>query len=415
MIKILAHQCFTPGIMTVKTWIREGSRSDPSTKKGLHQLCGSVLSRGCGPYGTIEVADLIEGCGASLRSETHEDGLLISLKCSTEEHTKLLPLIGWMIASPHLEPDQIDLERELCIQVLKRQIESPFHLAFNSWRELVYSKTPYGHDPCGTVDDLLNITHKDIQNIANMLLLRPKVIVLEGALPVTIEDYIQTLKPFKTLSDSCTESSIVQSNNHLYSQGSKQNRIVLNSQKTSQIIIIFGKETIPHSNLDDLKLRILSCYLGSGMSSLLFKKLREEKGLVYDVGTYHPIREYNTPFAIHASTTETKARLTLEIIIKSWNKLINEELSHDDLKLAKAKLKGNYAHNSQTISQRAERKAQLLGYNMDEDHDSKCIKRIDSITSQEINRAAQKHLRNPCLSLCGPKSSIDELALNWRY
>ena len=57
----------TPGVLAAKALIRHGSASDPEGLRGAHQLLGSVLSRGCGPYGPIQLADLVEGCGAGLR------------------------------------------------------------------------------------------------------------------------------------------------------------------------------------------------------------------------------------------------------------------------------------------------------------------------------------------------------------
>ena len=66
-----------PGILSAKVWINGGSKNDPNMQRGAHQLLGAVLSRGCGPYNNLELADLVEGCGAGLRCDTTEDGLLI--------------------------------------------------------------------------------------------------------------------------------------------------------------------------------------------------------------------------------------------------------------------------------------------------------------------------------------------------
>ena len=70
----------SPGVISSKLWLSGGSRVDPVSKKGIHQLLGSLLSRGCGPYHYEKIGDLVEGCGACLTCETYEDGILISLK-----------------------------------------------------------------------------------------------------------------------------------------------------------------------------------------------------------------------------------------------------------------------------------------------------------------------------------------------
>ena len=140
--RLFIEPIFSPGIVEVKVWVREGSRSDPRNKKGIHNLFLSLLSRGCGPYNNQEVADIIEGSGAELLSETYEDGLMISLKCTENKSYLLLTLLDYMITEPHLEQSYIDLERKLIIQSIKRQRENPFNLAFSQWKKIHKDGSP---------------------------------------------------------------------------------------------------------------------------------------------------------------------------------------------------------------------------------------------------------------------------------
>ena len=63
----------------------------------------------------------MEGRGAGLRSDAHEDGLLISLRCTSEDARELMPLLDWMVTDPHLATEQLELERSLSLQALQRQ------------------------------------------------------------------------------------------------------------------------------------------------------------------------------------------------------------------------------------------------------------------------------------------------------
>ena len=127
----------------------------------------------------------------------------------------------------------------------------------------------------------------------------------------------------------------------------------------------------------------------------------------------NPVRELESPFIVHASSSKEKARRTLKIIKECWDNLQKETLSKEELELAKAKLLGNIAHSSQTISQRAERKAHLIGINISDNHDEELIEKIKSITINDIHYAAIKHLKNPILSLSGPKNCLKDLTTYW--
>ena len=402
-------------IMSAKLWIEEGSRYDPKNQRGIHQLLSSTMLRGCGPYNNEQIAEIVECSGANLNCDTYVDGLLISLKCVESDAYKLLPLIGWMITKPVLKKDQVELEKDLTIKAIKRQRESIYQLAFDGWRNMVYHNGPYGHDPLGSIDDINKINKENLLPIARSLIYREKNLVISGKFPINIKKYIENSIAFKDISRSSNNrKKIFKNNNKIEIIHKYKNSIYTKSLNTNQVILLLGKATTRYDNESDILLRLLSCYLGYGMSSLLFKVLREKYGVVYETGVYHPIRENQAPFIIHASTTEEKAILTLKLLKECWGKIINSEISPVELDLIKIKYRGQMAHSLQSISQRAEHKAHLLGIGLTKDYDKKILLRLENITSKEIRSAANKYLKNPLLSVCSNEEVIRKVSNEWR-
>lgn len=401
-------------IMSAKLWIEHGSRNDPKDKKGIHQLLSATMLRGCGPYNNKQIAEIVESTGANLNCDTYEDGLLISLKCVESDAYKLLPLVGWMITKPILQIDQIELEKDLTIKAIRRQKENIYQLAFDDWRKLVFGNGPYGHDPMGSIDDINKLNKEDILPIARTLVYRKKNLVISGNFPNKVDSYIKDLSAFKEISKKqINQNKTYESNNKIEFIYKQKTSICTRSLNTKQVILLLGKATIRHDNQSDILLRLLSCYLGYGMSSLLFKVLREKYGVVYETGVYHPIREKQTPFVIHASTTDEKAILTFKLLKECWEEIINSEISPEELDFVKIKYRGQIAHSLQSISQRAEHKAHLLGIGLKKDHDKENLRRLETITSKEIKEAANKYLKNPLLSVCSNKEVIRKISKEW--
>ncbi len=415
-LNITLDRVNVPGILVAKIWIRGGSKIDPIGQKGAHQLLGSVISRGCGPYNNIAIADVIEGSGAGLRCDTHEDGLLISLKCSDKDADRLLPMVGLMITNPHLDSDQIKLERDLSIQALQRQKENPFQLTFDKWRYLAYGDGPYGHDPLGLIEDVDKLCRKDLLPLAEALANGEQILAIGGTFPDDLGKRLKEIEPFNQLiSKSNKRFPITNKSGLRSSQNCDHSTISLQAETTGQIVLMLGQATIPHGHKDAIALRLLSCHLGSGMSSILFRELREKHGVAYDVGVHHPTREGAAPFLLHVSTSEEKAMLTLKLLQEIWEQTKQIPLSEKELELTRAKFRGQIAHGSQTISQRAERKAQLLGLHLKPNFDILSLESIESITSQDLQATAQRHLNAPLLSLCGPGATIERLAGIWHH
>ena len=71
------------------------------------------------------------------------------------------------------------------------------------------------------------------------------------------------------------------------------------------------------------------------------------------------------------------------------------------------------AHSLQSISQKAEHKAHLLGIGLKKDHDKEILIRLESISGKEIRDAANRYLRNPSLSVCSNKNAIQKISKKW--
>ena len=404
-----------PGIIAAKLWIKGGSSADPHGQRGVHQLLGSLLTRGCGPYNHLALADLVEGCGAGLRCDTHEDGLLVSLKCADRDADRLLSLLGWMLIDPHLEPNQVTLERDLSLQALQRQREDPFHLAFDGWRNMAYGTGPYGHDPLGLSEDLKQLEREQLLSLVESLTTNSPVLALSGNLPEDLEQSLGTMESFQRWPAQPTQPALRSNSSVAYAENSlNKSNLSLQSEPTTQVVMMLGQPTISHGHEDDLALRLLNCHLGLGMSSLLFRRLREEHGVAYDVGIHHPVREGAAPFVLHASTSEDKARLTLQLLLDSWRELSQQPLSEEDVALARAKFHGQLAHGAQTTGQRAERRAQLRVLGLPANYDKHSLEEIKNLDGISLQKAAQRHLQTPMLSLCGPEASLQNLAKDWQ-
>ena len=404
----------TPDVMAAKLWLPGGSSLDPLGQRGAHQLLASVMSRGCGPLDHLALADLVEGRGAGLRCEAHEDGLLISLRCASGDAADLMPLLAWMVIDPHLKPDQVMLERNLSVQALQRQREDPFQVAFDGWRQLVYGDHGYGHDPLGLADELVRLDATQLRPLSQLAGRAPATLAIAGVWPDELEQGIASWPGFRDWSHHDEQPSGEQPS--AASKPVARHGVTVCSQptETEQVVLMLGQATVPHGHPDDLALRILKCHLGMGMSSLLFRRLREEHGVAYDVGLHHPDRRGNSPFVMHASTGADRAALTLELLAESWWELASSALSEEDLNLARAKFKGQMAHARQTSAQLAERRVVLRGLGLPDDHDQQCLERLEGLDMADLQRVAATQLSQPRLSLCGPASTLADLERQWR-
>ncbi|QPN63574.1 pitrilysin family protein [Synechococcus sp. CBW1004] len=400
-----------PAILSARLVIRGGSGMDPSGCRGAHQLLAGLMTRGCGELDAEALADLVEGAGAGLRCEAGEDSLVLALKCAAEDSTTLLPLLLAMVRRPRLEPDQLDLERQLNLQSLQRQREDPFQLAHDQLRHQLYGDGPYGHDPLGVEEELAQIGKAELRPLVADLGRQGAVLVLCGQLP---EDPRALLEPALAPQGWCTAPPSASSAAALAATTSPAGTLAAIEQDTEQLVLLLGCATLPLGHPDTTALRLIQAHLGVGMSSRLFVTMREERGLAYDVGVHLPARCGAAPFVLHLSTSAERAEEACRCLLDEWQRLRQQPLSEAEWALALAKHRGQDAMARQTCSQIAERQALLLSHGLPADHFEHALVQAAALTPADLQAAAQCWLGRPSLSLVGPSEAIAGAEAAWR-
>lgn len=401
-----------PAILSARLVIPGGSALDPQGCRGAHQLLAGLMSRGCGELDAEALADLVEGAGAGLRCEAGEDSLLLGLKCAAEDSGALLPLLLEMIRRPRLEPDQLELERQLNLQSLQRQREDPFQLAHDQLRRQLYGDGPYGHDPLGVEEELAALGATDLWPLVSELGRQGAALVLCGQLP---DDPRAVLEPVLAPHGWLTGLPVPLSG-HVPAPGdmSPAGTLAAIEQDTEQLVLLLGCATLPLGHPDTTALQLLQTHLGAGMSSRLFVTLREQRGLAYDVGVHLPARRAAAPFVLHLSTSADRAEEACRCLLDEWQRLLQEPLSGAELSLALAKHRGQDAMARQTCSQIAERQALLLGHGLPVDHFERCLERAAALDPVVLREVARRWLRRPSLSLVGPPEAVSAAVSAWQ-
>ncbi|WP_094554029.1 pitrilysin family protein [Synechococcus sp. 1G10] len=394
-----------PAILSARLWIRSGSAADPPGQRGRAQLLAGLLSRGCGDLSSDQLADLVEGLGDELRCEASEDALVISLKCASDDAAALLPLLGLMVQSPWLDPDQISLERQLNLQTLGRLREDPFQQAHDQLRSHLYGQGPYGHDPLGVEAELAGLDRPQLVDAAGALGGHGAALVLVGRPP---QDLIELLQPAGRPAWNCRSPSLLSGQ-----EAENEPALVLEEQDTEQLVLMLGTTTVPLADPRSLALRLLQCHLGVGMSSRLFVALREDHGLAYDVGVHAPARCGAAPFVFHlSSSAERAAEATMELL-SEWQRLLDQPLSEEELALALAKFRGASAAGRQTCGQIADRQAMVLGHGLDWSYADEALERAGGFDPDMLHVVARQLLSRPSLSLCGPPQALRAAGKVW--
>ena len=136
--------------------------------------------------------------------------------------------------------------------------------------------------------------------------------------------------------------------------------------------------------------QIFSTIFGGGMSSRLFREVREKRGLVYSVYSFSNSHTQSGLFGIYAGTTNKELQELMPVIGTEIKKICNDLVSPQELSRAKSQLKASMLMALESSSTTAEILArQMLLYNRIIPIEE-MVERIEKVTLQDVRDMAQQ-------------------------
>ncbi|ELR97441.1 pitrilysin family protein [Gloeocapsa sp. PCC 73106] len=378
-----------------------GARWEQRTKAGLSQLLTSVITKGTEKLTALDLADKIESMGASLGADASFDYLLFSLKTVSSDFREILAIAAEIMRSPSFPTTEVELEKQLTQQNIRSQQESPFNVAFSQLREAIYRDHPYSLSVLGTETTLATLSEADLKAY-HQLYFRPDqlVISLSGRLePEIARNWVE-----ETFGDWKNPPMTPQILDFPLLISKPETRST--HQNTQQAIVMLGYLTPGVKSPEYPIFKVLTTYLGNGLSSRLFVELREKRGLAYDVSAFYPTRLDQSNFTVYMGTAPENAAIAQEGLRSEVDRLCTTPLSETEMQVAKNKLLGQYALGKQANGEIAQiygwYETLGLGINYDLDFPDQ----INAVTSEQVQEVAQTYLTEPYISLVGPESAI---------
>ncbi len=403
-IVVLVAENPAADIIAGRIFIRAGSCHEKQEQAGLAYLLSAVITKGCDGLSSLEIAEQVESAGASLSADTATDYFLLSLKTVTSDFAEILALAGRILRSPTFPELQVELERRLALQNIRSQQEQPFTIAFEQMRQVMYQNHPYAMSVLGNETTMSNLTRADLVEY-HQNYFRPDNLVISIAGRVTQQDALALVE--QVFGDWQVPDQTLPILDLPQIRVEPQHQI--KPMQTQQSIIMLGYLGSSVISADYAPLKLLSTYLGNGLSSRLFVELREKRGLAYEVSAFYPTRLYPGSFVVYMGTAPENTSVAANGLRTEVDLLCTTEVSASALQASKNKILGQYALGKQTNGQIAQIYGwyEILGLGID--FDNRFQELIASVSAKDAMAAAQRYLQEPYLSLVGQEEAINSV------
>lgn len=369
--------------VSIGVWVGTGSRNENRFNNGISHFIEHMLFKGTDKRSAKEIAESIDNIGGQLNAFTGKECTCYYTK-TLDSHIEIaVEVLSDMLFNSVFAKKDIDIERKVILEEIGMYEDSPEELVHDILSETVWNGNSLGYPILGTQECLNNISKETIKEyISNNYTPQNSVISVAG----NFDD--DTL--FEIIKRNFSKWDM---NNVVGRDFEKAEFIAdakIKEKDTEQVHVCLGFDGIEHGNDSLYTLLAVNNIFGGGMSSRLFQKIREEKGLVYSIYSYPSSYKNAGLFTIYAGMNPEQLPKVSNMIIDEISELLKRGITKDDLEKSKEQLKGNYILGLESTSSRMNsigKSELMLGriYSPEE-----VLKKIDEIAMDSVNEVISK-------------------------
>lgn len=359
---------------------------------GTSVMTADVMMKGTRKYSSTELARLLEDNGIKIDPSVRADAFTVNVLTTKPEYDKTIELLNEVINNATFDDYEIEKARNEKLNKIKRNRDIPLQVAVENYKALIYEGSPYSYTSKIFEKTYPKIGHQEIVDYYNTIFTPQNVVIsINGNV-----DNDKVIKDFTKIFDN-RKGEKFEYNNYanLIGRLSSQKECVkiMPETKTDWIFIAWQAAGV-NNKKDYAALQVMDSLLGTGMSSRLFKNIRDQEGLAYQLGSSYGPNAVKGAFLVYIGTNPETADKAKSKLLEEVFRLKKEFVGSKELKEAKDKLIGNYIISQETNLEKASNLAWFetsgRGYEFKDEY----IKLINSVTEADIIEVANKYFNN---------------------
>lgn len=376
-------------VISTDIFYKVGSRNEKMGKSGIAHMLEHLNFKSTKNLKAGEFDEIVKGFGGVNNASTSFDYTHYYIKSASKNMDKSLELFADLMENLTLKDEEFQPERDVVAEERRwRTDNNPMgYLQFRLFNN-AYIYHPYHWTPIGFMSDIQNWTIEDIKDFHSTYY-QPKnaIVIVSGDIDEK-EVFASVEKHFKDIKNTKEIPSTVHT---VEPKQDGEKRVTINRESAVQMLAItYHIPNFEHE--DQVALSALSELLSSGKSSILHKKLVDEKRLVNTIYAYNMDLKDPGLFMFIAVANEGISALEIENeILDIIAQIKKGNVSQKDIEKIKINTKADFIFSLESSSE----VASLYGSFLVRDNIQPLLdyeKNVEKLTKEDLINVANKYL-----------------------
>lgn len=369
--------------VSIGCWVDTGTRDENlDHEHGASHFLEHLLFKGSETLSAREVSETFDAIGAESNAFTSKEATCYWTRLLDQDVATGFDIMSEIIQRPAFRANEIDSERQVVIEEINMNDDDPSDVAFENFSTAAFLGHPLEAPVLGTRDSIRGMTRDDIMGYWERRY-GTSSLVIAAVGNLEHDDIVGMVEErFGEWDGGSIE--------HSFEETEPAARVELTRRDTEQAHILIGGKGLRRDDERRFSYQVLNHIMGSGMSSRLFREVREERGLAYSVYAFRLAYADAGAWGVYVGTTPSQTDTALKVIRDELDKVMEEGVTDAELERAKGSMRGGLALSLEDSNSRMVRlgRDELAG--MPHLSTDERLERLDAVTREDVQNVAKE-------------------------
>lgn len=368
--------------VTFGIFVKTGAKNELSGEEGVSHLLEHMMFKGTKTKSAKDISEIIDNEGGIINAYTGKENTVYYVQMLSNRLKEGIEVLTDMFLNSTFSEENLEKEKNVVIEEIRMYDDIPEEIVHDRNTALVIDGVQ-GNIVLGSEKSIREMTREKLVKYFKEQY-RPENIVISIAGNFSYEDISEILNNgLGTIENISPERKY----NGAMEIKSIENKI---TKDTNQIHLCFNTKGCSLTSDMRYEVAIISNTLAGNMSSRLFQKIREDRGLAYSVFSYTSSFEEGGLFTVYAGTTKKDYKEVLEIIEKEFEDIKENGITEYELQKSKNQFLSAVTFGLESSKGRMNRMANSYLLYKEIKSLDEILEQIEKITVEDIKKAAQE-------------------------
>ena len=387
-VRVLTEAMPAQRSATVGFWIGLGSRDEAPGTLGSTHFLEHLLFKGTARHSALQIAEAFDRVGGESNAFTAKEHTCYYARVLSEQLPMAVDVLADMFCNAVLDPEEFDRERGVILEEIAMDRDDPADFAFEQFEAAVFHGSALARPIAGTPDEIRSVRRDAVWEHYRRAY-RPGNLVVTAAGGLRHEDVVSLVTAALERSGAGTGGAGARRPRTPLALSPRAGTRVLH-RPVEQSHVVVGGPGLALGDEQRFTLRVLDAALGGGMSSRLFRTIRERKGLAYSTFSFAGSYSDAGYFGMYAGCAPEHADRVARLMREELDRLAQDGPDGAEL----AKLEGQLSGATVLALEEPEARMSRLGaaeVQTGEYMDlSESLERLRAVSSEDVRTLAAR-------------------------